>query len=142
LEGDTPVIAGAVNGIPAEFIVDTGDRSAFSVFQKFALKSGIDKRFAGKPEVVSGRGVGGPIPARLSTLSKITLGRDIQIQNVLARLPLTKSGYFAKSNLAGSVGNEVLRRFNIVFNYPKNEMTLVRNRHYEEEFHFSPPLSE
>lgn len=144
LDANTPVIPGAIDGIPTEFIVDTGDRSAFSVFQKFAAKSGVAKRFDGKPEVVSGLGVGGPIPARLSNLSKLRLGEKTEIQNVLARLPLTKSGYFAKAraSLAGSVGNEILRRFNVVFNYPKQEMTLIPNRHFDEPFQFSPPVFE
>lgn len=56
---DSPIIAGAVNGVATDFFVHTGDRSAFSLFQKFGKSSGLEKLFSGKPEVVSGRGIGG-----------------------------------------------------------------------------------
>jgi hypothetical protein len=131
-----------VNGIETDFFVDTGDRSAFSLFQKFSQSSGLGKKFEGKPTVISGHGIGGPIPARLAVLKEIKLGSDIKIEDVLSRLPSTSGGFFAKSPLGGSIGNEILRRFNIILDYPKNEIRLAMNRHFGEPFKFIPPIED
>jgi hypothetical protein len=139
IDHDSPMVSGSVNGIEAEFFVDTGDRSAFSMFQKFSKRTGLEKKFDGKPEIISGRGIGGPIPAKMTSLEEIKLGSEIKLTNVLSRLPLTTSGFFAKSNLSGSIGNEILRRFNIVLDYSKLEMRLVKNRNFGEPFKFVPP---
>jgi hypothetical protein len=74
VDGGSPVINGKVNGIATELFLDTGDRSAFSLFKKFSVSSGLGRKFKGKPEVASGYGIGGPIPARLTTLDEIQLG--------------------------------------------------------------------
>jgi predicted aspartyl protease len=139
IQGKTPIVKGSVNGIPGELVIDTGDRSAFSLFQRFAKRSGIEKQFEGKPEVISGVGIGGSIPARISSLSEVKLGESLQLKNVMARLPSMKSGYFAKDELLGSVGNEILRRFNVVLDYPKKEMILVPNQHFQDEYKFVAP---
>lgn len=140
IEHDSPIITGAVNGIKTEFFVDTGDRSAFSLFQKFGKSSGLENKFEGRPKIISGHGIGGPIPAKLTTVDEVQLGTDIKIENVLSRLPLTTGGFFAKSSLGGSVGNEILRRFNLVLDYSKNEIRLVKNKHFHEPFKFVPPI--
>lgn len=140
LDHDTPVIKGSVNGIETEFIVDTGDRSAFSLFRKFAHKSDLEQIFKDRPEVISGVGVGGAIPAKMATLREIKLGSSLKIENVLTRMPTTKGGYFARSTLGGGVGNEILRRFNLILDYSRNEISLLKNSHFEDEFKFRGPL--
>lgn len=140
LDHDTPVIKGSVNGIETEFIVDTGDRSAFSLFRKFAHKSDLEQIFKDRPEVISGVGVGGAIPAKMATLREIKLGSSLKIENVLTRMPTTKGGYFARSTLGGGVGNEILRRFNVILDYSRNEISLLKNSHFEDEFKFRGPL--
>jgi predicted aspartyl protease len=139
IQGKTPIIKGSINGIPGELVIDTGDRSAFSLFQKFAKRSGLEKQFDGKPEVISGVGIGGNIPARISNISEVRLGDHVVLRNVMTRLPSMKSGYFATDELMGSIGNEILRRFNVVLDYPKHEMILVPNQHFQEGYQFVAP---
>lgn len=139
IDHDSPMIRGSVNGIVTEFFVDTGDRSAFSIFQKFSKASGLENKFVGRPEVISGHGIGGPIPAKIATFEEITMGSNVKIKNVVSRLPLTSGGFFAKSALGGSIGNEILRRFNIVLDYSKQELRIVKNRNFDEPFTFVPP---
>jgi predicted aspartyl protease len=139
IQGKTPIIQGSVDGISGELVIDTGDRSAFSLFQRFAKRSGLEKQFKGKPEVISGVGIGGPIPARISSIAEIRLGEKVQLKNVMTRLPSMKSGYFATDELLGSIGNEVLRRFNVVLDYPKKQLILVPNQHFEDRYKFSTP---
>jgi len=37
----------------------------------------------------------------------------------------------------GLVGNDLLRRFNMVFNYPKREIHLLPNGHFKESFDYA-----
>ncbi len=39
--------------------------------------------------------------------------------------------------LGGLIGNDILRRFNMIINYPKREIHLLPNSHYREEFDYS-----
>ena len=37
----------------------------------------------------------------------------------------------------GLVGNDLLRRFNVIFNYPQREIHLLPNSHYYEQFDYA-----
>lgn len=139
LDGRTPAIAGSISGIPGKIVIDTGDRSAFSIFQKFSLKNNIENKFVDKPLVVTGVGVGGVIRAKLAVLAEIKLGDEITLNKVLSRRPYTIGNYFATSTAAGSIGNEVLRRFNLILDYNKYEITFIKNSHFSEPYTFVPP---
>ena len=39
--------------------------------------------------------------------------------------------------LGGLIGNDILRRFNIILNYSKNDIYIVPNSHYDEAFDYS-----
>ncbi|MBC7465776.1 MAG: aspartyl protease family protein [Bdellovibrio sp.] len=139
LDGRTPAIAGSVNGISGEIVIDTGDRSAFSIFQKFSLESKIEAKFVDKPLVITGVGLGGAIPAKMAVLDEIKLGNEVTLYRVLSRRPYTTGNYFATSAIAGTIGNEVLRRFNIILDYNRYEITLIKNNHFSEPYIFIPP---
>lgn len=134
-----PVIAGLIDGVPARIVLDTGDRSALTLFQRFAATSGLDARFAGGEEVVTGHGVGGPIPGRLARIDRLTLSPGLELRGVLARLPSATSGVFAESPLAASLGNEALRRFTVTLDYRGGQIFLRPNRALGEPFRFVPP---
>jgi hypothetical protein len=138
-QGEKPVVSGTIEGQPAELLLDTGDRSALTLYKRFAAKTKIDSKFSEKKEVISGYGVGGPIPAKIGNVRVLSLGNDISIANAWTRLPTTKTGIFAESSLSGSVGNEVLRRFNLIFNYPKKEVIVTKNSSFSEPFVFLAP---
>lgn len=89
-------------------MVDTGDRSAFTLYKKFSEQSGLRKLFNGQPEVISGYGVGGPIPAKLGTLDAISLSDQVQLKGILTRLPSTQKGAFVETDLAGTLVTKFL----------------------------------
>ena len=137
--GDKPVIKSEVTGIPTEFLVDTGDRSSFTLFRPFSKKHKISSYFS-KNEVISGYGAGGPIPARLGKLPSLKLGENqVTLANISSRLPVTQKGFFATSTLGGSVGNGILQDFIVSFNYRDKEMTLRPGLRKNGEYKFIPP---
>ncbi len=55
------VVKGAINGVHGDMAVDTGDRSALTVFQRFARAKGFYALPMSARNVVTGYGIGGPI---------------------------------------------------------------------------------
>lgn len=142
LERRKPLIQGAVGDVATEFLVDTGDRSSFTLFSKFANAHRLTDTFA-PVAVISGVGLGGPIPARLGTLPAVSFGSSPQIVScdVNARLPTTKKDWFARSKLGGSVGNGLLQRFVVSFDYRRRRMTLSPATTRLPDYVFTPPAT-
>jgi len=126
LSGHIPVIEGRVNGIEGRFIVDTGDRSSLTLFRPFVQEHDLTDSLALTPEITTGWGIGGPIPARVTRLDTLMV-HDSPVTGVVTRLPTLTSGAFATSEEAGSIGTGVLSRFNVTFDYPHKTMYLVPN---------------
>ena len=138
LYNNKPVIPAQIDNQKAELLIDTGDRSSFTIFKKFAKKHQVDQNFS-KKEVISGYGVGGPIPARLGQIPNLNFDNQVQLNNIPSRLPLTSTGFFAYSDLGGSVGNGLLQDFIVSFNYKNKEMILRPGLRKNGPYKFVPP---
>jgi predicted aspartyl protease len=88
-----PLISGEINNQPAQILIDTGDRSNLTLFHKFAAATKIEEQFAHRERVMTGMGLNGPIIGKIASVQKVSLG-NCEVDDVLARLPLTKKGYF------------------------------------------------
>ena len=132
-----PVVTGRIDGRAAKILIDTGDRSNLTLFEHFAVTSSLDAAFRDSAAVLTGVGVGGPIPGKIATIAKVELG-EITIQNVVARLPTTKTGLFATSDLSASVGVGLLRGFNLEFDYQNGLLGLEARKGYKQQSNFVP----
>jgi len=132
-----PVVTGRLDGRAAKILIDTGDRSNLTLFERFGASSGLDAAFRDSAELLTGVGVGGPIPGKIATIAKVELG-EATIQDVVARLPMTKTGLFATSELSASVGLGLLRGFNLEFDYQNGLMGLEARKKYKQQSTFVP----
>ena len=137
LVDQAPVIQGKINGQPARILIDTGDRSNLTLFHKFARTSKIEELFTARAPMVTGMGLGGPIPGKIASVQSVELGTT-EVKDVLARLPLTKRGYFFASDISASVGMGVLKGFNMEFDVAHLSLGLQRRKNYSEESTFVP----
>lgn len=137
LVDQTPLIHGKINGQPANILIDTGDRSNLTLFHKFAQSSKIQELFTARDSLVTGMGLGGPIPGKIASVQSVELG-STEVKDVLARLPLTKRGYFFASEISASVGMGVLKGFNLEFDATNHSLALQRRKNYNEESTFVP----
>jgi len=136
---DKPVIPSTINGVKADILIDTGDRSSFTLFKKFSTSNSFDKYFQ-SPTIISGYGVGGPIPSKLGELPEIRLGEQgVTLKQVPSRLPLTTKDFFATSSLGGSMGNGALQSYIVSFNYRDQEITLRHGELKNGRYNFIPP---
>jgi len=138
LLGDKPVISAKINELEAKVLIDTGDRSALTIFSNFIKNKSIQRAFKDRHPQITGYGIGGPIPARLSQVDSLEISPQTKLKNVVSRSPVTKGGFNAIPHVNASIGNEILRQFDVIFDY-KNKLVYFRpNKFFGESTRFTP----
>lgn len=116
VDGDgIPQISAAVDGVRGTFIIDTGDRSSLTLFRHFAQAHDF-YRNAPIRNAITGVGIGGPIYSDVLPTTVVLFGSTIS--GVVTRASLDKGGAFAVAPQDASIGTGLLKRFNIVYDYP------------------------
>ena len=121
--------------IPVKLLVDTGSSDALWLFHN--PEKGIDipeKHY----EDYLGKGLNGDIFGKRTKVSGIKIGH-YELNDAKAAFPYRESFSSIKNlgNRNGSVGGEILRRFNIVFDYPNQRITLKKNNKFSEPFQYN-----
>lgn len=121
--------------IAGNFYLDTGAGLTFLVSKDFVNDSlfFLKKR---KPVPIEAQGLGGKKRMLITIIKEIKIG-----PYVFRRVPthILDDEYNATSYpyIDGLIGNDLLRRFNVILNYPKREIYLKPNTHYKEIFDYS-----
>ena len=128
------MIEGEAN-VPVRLLVDTGSSDAVWLFPD-SLK-GLEVPIRHYDDFL-GKGLSGNIFGKRTMVNLIRIG-DFSFEDAKAAFPDMASyrALKAMGSRNGSLGGEILRRFNIVFDYPHNAVTLKRNSNYNEPFHFN-----
>lgn len=126
-----PQVDGEVDGIPGKFDIDTGSRASLSVLKHFADKHELAARLGAKVQAVTGWGVGGAARGLVTRVKTLRLG-SVPVDNPVTELSLQSQGAFTSPYVAGNVGAGVLKRFNITFDYPHQQMIFERNANYDK----------
>jgi hypothetical protein len=132
--GNLPSVAIKIDGVEARVALDTGDRSSLTLFGPFVADHGLRERQQ-RLRTVSGWGVGGPILADMARSERLELG-PFALSGVVTRMPVVQSGVFASRIADGSIGNEVLRRFDITFDYERQLFYLSPNARFSDRDRF------
>jgi Aspartyl protease len=136
--GVIPIVHATIDGIPATVIIDTGDRSSLTLFGPFAKAHGFYGRYPSQHNIITGYGIGGPVRGDVFTLPSFGIfGR--QLNAVVTRASRQTGGVFTGGQQAGSVGEGVLKRFNIVYDYPRKQIIAWPNRNFARPDRFVPP---
>ena len=118
------------------FYFDSGAGLCFLLSKAYAEDSMVMRRR--KPPVVrtQAEGVGGRTEMSLTTVRSVRIG-PYTFRDVPTYVFDDPYNILSYPNLAGLIGNDILRRFNTVLNYRKREFYLVPNRHMREVFDYS-----
>jgi hypothetical protein len=116
-----PQVDGEIDGVAGRFDIDTGSRASLDLLGPFVEKNGLKAKYAAKLEGVTGWGVGGPARAAVSRAKTLKLGA-VSVEAPVTELTLQQKGAFTDPYVAGNVGAGVLKRFNIVFDYPQQRL--------------------
>jgi len=117
------------------FMYDMGAGACMLLTKRFLKDSALfdkkKKRFVKEAE-----GLGGKIDMELTTMKEIKIG-PYKFRNVPVYVFDDENNVTSYPYMGGLIGNDILRRFNVVLNYPNNEIFLDPNSHYQEAFDYS-----
>jgi aspartyl protease len=137
--GVIPIVAATIDGIATKVLIDTGDRSSLTLFGPFAKKHNFYAK-ASQVNIVTGYGLGGPVYGDVFTLPSLTIfGR--QLSAVVTRASRQTGGVFTESEQGGSIGEGVLKRFNIIYDYPNQKIIAWPSKAFPQPDRFIPPPS-
>jgi len=121
------------NEVPVNLLVDTGSSDAIWLFEDEAINL-PDKNY----EDFLGEGLNGSIFGKRTKVDQISFG-SFALQNAKAAFP-DRESFGSVENLGnrnGSVGAEILKRFNIIFDYPNRKMTIKKNNNFKKPFKYN-----
>ncbi len=89
-------------------------------------------------EAFLGKGLSGDIFGKISRIKRIRLGPFIFDEPIVSFPDTTSVGYVAKlESRHGSIGSEILRRFDVIIDYPNRMLTLIPNRNIDAPFRYN-----
>jgi hypothetical protein len=120
---------------PSRFYLDTGAGLCLLLSEEFCGDSSLfstkKKRFKTVTE-----GLGGKKDMEMTVLKEFKLG-PYKFKKVPTYIFEDEFNVTSYPYLGGLIGNDLLRRFNVVINYPRGEMHLQPNGHFREPFDYS-----
>ncbi len=123
-----PALIDATSGT---IVLDTGDRSSFTIFGRFAQEHHFYGKYPGPRNVLTGFGIGGPVYGDVFKLPNIEVF-GFHLHGIVTRASRQHAGVFASAPEAGSVGGNLLRRFNIIYDYPHRELVVWPSSRFNE----------
>jgi len=123
--------------ITSRFLYDMGAGVCFMFSKDFINDSSFLKKNK-KLWVKEGEGVGGKIDMLATVIKEVKLGpyrfRSVPVHIFEDVYNVTSYPY-----LGGLVGNDILRRFNVILNYDKRDIFITPNSHFSDQFDYSYP---
>jgi hypothetical protein len=119
--------------IEGDFVIDAGSGFGITFTPPFAKEHKLLEQMS-RTIQTKARGVGGEFPLAIGRIDALELGRFKMEKPVIA-FPQT-SGFIAKEGAAGNIGGLILRRFKVIFDYPRKRMILEPNKSFGEPFDF------
>lgn len=121
--------------VKAKFYIDTGAGLCFLLSKQFVQDSAFLKKRR-KPVTIQVQGLGGKKKMQLTIMKKLKLG-PYTFRNVPTYILDDEFNALSYPFIGGLIGDDLLRRFNIILNYPNREIHITPNSHYHELFDYS-----
>lgn len=117
------------------FYFDTGAGLCFLMSNRFAEDSSImlSRR---RPVITQAEGMGGKLQMRLTVIKELKIG-PYRFRRVPTYLYDDDYNVTSYPFTGGLIGIDLLRRFNLTFNYPSREIHLEPNSHFNEAFDYA-----
>ena len=118
------------------FYLDTGAGLNFLLSEQYVIDSNVLKKRRKQPLLTQAEGVGGRTNMRITTVNEVKLG-PYRFRKVPTYLFKDENNITNYPYLGGLIGNDLLRRFNATFNYVKQEVHIIPNSHYRDDFDYA-----
>lgn len=121
--------------VTSRFLYDMGAGVCMLLTKDFVADSNfLDKKK--KRWTKEGEGLGGKIDMELMVLKEIRLG-PYRFRNIPVYIFDDENNVTSYPYMGGLLGNDILRRFNVILNYARSDIYLVPNTHYNDPFDYS-----
>ncbi len=130
---DASVIIKNNEELNVKMLLDTGSSDAVWLFEDERIHL-PEKNY----DDFLGKGLAGDIYGKRTKINEIRIG-NFHLKDAKAAFPdmLTFNTIKDLGNRNGSLGGEVLKRFNIIFDYPNKKITLKKNSNFKNPFHYN-----
>ncbi len=123
--------------IKGDFLLDLGSGGSLSftssVAEKYKLSEKIDKKVG---FYTAYGGVGGRGSSFTFKAKSVTIGK-FHLNNVVMGYSQNKAGALSKREYIGILGNDILSKFDIIFDFQNSELYLKPNAFFDKPFSFS-----
>lgn len=121
--------------VNARFIFDTGAAMCFLMSNDFAEDSALMRK-SRKRYLTQVEGLGGKKRMDYTIVKSLKIG-PYKFRKVPAHIFEDDFNVTSYPQLGGLIGNDLLRRFNMIINYPEQSIHLKPNNHFTETFDYS-----
>ena len=121
--------------IQPKFYIDTGAGLSLLLTEQLVNDSSFFKKKR-KPLPILAQGLGGKKAIMITISKKIKIG-PYTFKKVPTHILDDTYNVISYPFLGGLIGNDLLRRFNLIINYPAKEIFLKPNTHYKDIFDYS-----
>lgn len=123
------------NEIPAKLLIDIGNSDAVWLFQNRSERIKVpSKNF----NDFLGRGFSGDVEGKRARIQKFEMS-EFEFNNPVVAFPDSSSikNVTMVADRMGSVGGEIMRRFDVIFDYQNRKMYLKKNNEYNSPFGYN-----
>ena len=121
--------------VDSRFLYDIGAALCLLLSKEFVTDSSFISK-GRKIYIKEAEGVGGKIDMQLTVIKKLKLGQ-YGFKNVPTYIFSDDNNITSYPHMGGLIGNDILRRFNTIFNYEKEEFYLTPNTHFANTFDYA-----
>lgn len=121
--------------ITSRFIFDTGAGLSFLLSKDFVDDSVVFKK-SRKMYPTQAEGIGGKRQMSISVAKEVKIG-PYKFKKVPVHIFEDDYNVTSYPLLGGIIGNDILRRFNVILNYPEQSIHIKPNSHFTESFDYS-----
>ena len=123
------------NTIPLKLLIDSGGSDALWLFEDDSLGITCNNTFFND---FLGHGLSGSVYGKRSKIDVFSL-KSFQLKNANVAFPDSSSISFARNHKDrnGSLAGNILKRFNIIFDYQKAIITIKANHFFKEQFSYN-----
>ena len=122
-------------GSESLMLVDIGSSDSVWVFDDVGITSENEHNYFVD---FLGLGLSGSIYGKRSRVGEVQIG-DFIFKDVNIAIPESQAIVNTRmlEGRKGSIGSQLMKRFNIIFNYPKSEISLKKNSYYDDPFYYN-----
>jgi len=121
--------------IGGNFYIDTGAGLSFLLSKDFVQDS-LVLRSKRKQLPIDAQGMGGKKRMMITVIKEVKLG-PYRFRRVPTYILDDEYNATSYPFLGGLLGSDILKKFNLIFNYKKREIHLLPNSHFRESFEYS-----